>query len=70
MMKSDMGMMGKITTVKGTWLECSRKCYINLRCHGFKIYTHSGVDLCELYDYWPLPIDSVVVEEYYQLYCG
>ncbi len=68
-MKSDMGMMGKIATVKGGWLECSRRCYMDARCHGFKSYTQSSGDICEMFDYFPLPTDSVDVEEYYQLYC-
>ena len=69
LMKSDNGMMGKITTVRGRWLDCSRKCYINARCHGFKSYTSYSGDVCELWDYYPLPEKSMVVEGYYQLHC-
>ena len=69
MMNKDNGMMDKIATVKETWLDCSRRCYMDVRCHGFKSYTHSSGDLCELYDYFPLPSDSVVVGGYYQLHC-
>ncbi len=62
-------MMGMIRTVKGTLLECSMICYIDARCHGFKSYTLSSGEVCHLYDYYPLPQDSLVVEEYYLLHC-
>ncbi len=57
--------MGHVDTVRATRLSCSTMCYINTRCHGF---THSKGYTCDVFDYYPLPGDHVIVEEYYQIF--
>ncbi len=64
--KMEDGLMGYLGTVGGTRLRCSSICYVTPRCHGF---THTEGNVCGLYDYYPLPDHSVLVKEYYQLYC-
>ena len=59
-------MMQLLGTLETTPRYCSIKCFMDPRCHGFKSL---GDNLCTLYDYYPFPIDSMVVGEYYQLYC-
>ena len=49
-----------------TWMNKVCICFITPRCHGFTV---SEGNVCDLYDYFPLPSDRVVMGEYYQLYC-
>ena len=59
-------MIKLLDTVEGYPHYCGVMCFMETRCHG---YTSSQENVCTLYDYYPLPIDAVVVTEYYQVYC-
>ena len=67
-MKHGGGMMGLLQTAHATETPeaCSLICGKTPRCHGF---TNSDGEVCKLYDYYTLPENSVMVEEYYQLHC-
>ncbi len=66
--KAGPGMVGLLKTVTGinTVQACSLICIKTSRCHAFN---NSAEDVCSLLDYYPIPSESVVVEEYYQLHC-
>ncbi len=59
-------MVQLLGTVDGKPRYCSVMCFMDARCHGF---TCSADNTCTLYDYYPLPDDSAVVMQYYQLNC-
>ncbi len=61
------GLLGHLGKVRGTRLHCSYICYTTPRCHGFTV---TAGNVCNLYNYSPLPEDRVVVENYYQLNCS
>ncbi len=62
------GTLGHLGTVNAT--RCSYICYITPRCHGYTSYTNQeGVNMCELFDYYASPSDSLLVEDYYLLHC-
>ncbi len=67
MIRNATEIMGHLGTMHGTLLECGNICSVTPRCHGF---THSEPDVCQLYDYYPSTGNSVLVEDYYQLYCA
>ncbi len=54
-----------IGTIQANPRHCSFICSLNPQCHGF---ISSLTDLCDLYDYFPMPSEGVAIEEYYQIF--